>query len=91
MFSAKSAEFVLRLEKFPFLSESSSKSDASNGKKIFCSSKGSGDIHQKRSLKKQLDSFFCESLYNKCKHCYEVKFYPFNDRDQLRSDATLTD
>ena len=32
-------------------------------KRFFCSSKGSGDIHQKRSLNKQLDSCFCESLH----------------------------
>ena len=50
--------------KFFFLSVSSSKSDASNGENIFCSSKGSGDIHQKRSLDKQLDSCFCKSLYS---------------------------
>ena len=43
--------------------ESSLKSDASNGKNIFCSSKGSGDIHPKRSLNKKLDSCSCESLY----------------------------
>ena len=63
------------IKKNPFLSESSSKSDASNGKKIFCSSKGSGDIHPKQSLNKQLDSYFWESLYQKClfydESCYE--------------------
>ena len=57
VFSAKSGEIVLRFEKL-------SKSDVNNGKSIFCSSKGLGDIHQKRSLDKQLDSCFCESLYS---------------------------
>ena len=54
---------MLRFEKFLFYLKALQKSDASNGKKIFCSTKGSGYIHQKRSLNKQLDSCFCKSLY----------------------------
>ena len=37
--------------------------ELSDKKIIFFSSSGSGDIHEKQSLNKQLDSCFCESLY----------------------------
>ena len=55
VFSAKSGEFMLRFEKFLFYLKALQKVMQVMVKKIFCSSKGSGDLYQKRSLNKQLD------------------------------------
>ena len=58
-FRGISADFVTGFEKFFFSSESSSDKDAKRCKYFFLSSSGFGDIHEKQSLNKQLDSAFC--------------------------------
>ena len=64
-FFQTSADFVNGFEK-QISSESSSNKDANRCKKLFCSSSGSGDsICEKHIFQKQLDVFFCYSLYLK--------------------------
>ena len=45
------------------LTESSSEKGAKRCKQIYCTSSGSGDIHEKRKVEKQGDVFFCYRLY----------------------------
>ena len=54
----RTSQEPFEVQKNPFPPESSFENDKRNEKYIFCSSKSSDDIRQKRSHNKQLDSFF---------------------------------
>ena len=50
---------IFKPETCLYVSSSSSDKHANRCKKLFCSSRGSGDIHEKHIFQKQVDVYFC--------------------------------